>query len=229
MTTYFQPIFSARQKAVVGRRSARARRDVGGDLIAPYDLFRMAAEERLAMAVENLCRESAVRAFTRLDARPDELLLFLNLDLVDQPNPEAVPAELERLLSAAGVATSNVAVEFLEARLDDAARFAALATGLRERGSSSCSMTLARTLEPRSHPPAPPRRHQGRSQPHHGRRRRLLQARDAQEPRGPVAPHRRARRRRGHRDRGRGHRGARARRRPLAGLFPDAAAAGVDV
>jgi EAL domain-containing protein (putative c-di-GMP-specific phosphodiesterase class I) len=134
VTTHFQPIFSARQKAVVGVEALARGVTAGGDLIAPYDLFRMAAEERLGMAVENLCRESAVRAFTRLDARPDELLLFLNLDLVDQPNPESVPAELERLLSAAGVATSNVAVEFLEARLDDAARFAALATGLRERG-----------------------------------------------------------------------------------------------
>jgi EAL domain-containing protein (putative c-di-GMP-specific phosphodiesterase class I) len=134
VTTHFQPIFSARQKAVVGVEALARGVTPEGKLIAPLELFRMAAAERLAVAVETLCRESALRAFTQLDARPDELLLFLNLDLVDQPNPESVPDALERLLAAAGVAPTSVAVEFLEARLDDVARFAALAAALRERG-----------------------------------------------------------------------------------------------
>ena len=75
-----------------------------------------------------------IETFTRLDARPDELLLFLNLDLVGQPNPEQLPEDLERLVTGAGVAPTSVAVEFLEARLDDAARFASLAAALRARG-----------------------------------------------------------------------------------------------
>jgi EAL domain-containing protein (putative c-di-GMP-specific phosphodiesterase class I) len=134
LTTHFQPIFSARQKAVVGMEALARGVNEDGSLLAPYHLFKMAADEGLSTAVEELCRETAVQTFTKLDARPEELLLFLNLDLVGQPNPEAVPAELERLLLAAGIPTTSVAVEFLEARLDDIGRFGALATGLRERG-----------------------------------------------------------------------------------------------
>jgi EAL domain-containing protein (putative c-di-GMP-specific phosphodiesterase class I) len=134
VTTHFQPIFSARQKAVVGVEALARGRRADGSLVPPNHLFKMAAEEGLSGVVEGLCRQAAVETFTRLDARPDELLLFLNLDLVGQPNPESLPEELERLVVRAGVATTSVAVEFLEARLDDVARFATLAAGLRARG-----------------------------------------------------------------------------------------------
>ena len=134
VTTHFQPIFSARQKAVVGVEALARGLRADGSLVPPIHLFKMAAEEGLSTVVEGLCREAAVETFTRLDARPDELLLFLNLDLVGQQNPEALPEELERLVVRSGVAPTSVAVEFLEARLDDVARFASLAASLRARG-----------------------------------------------------------------------------------------------
>lgn len=134
LTTHFQPIFSARQRSVVGMEALSRGVNEDGSLLAPYHLFKMAAAEGLSVAVENLCRESAVRTFSSLDARPDELLLFLNLDLVGQPDPDEVPEQLLRLVDAAGIPPRSVAVEFLEARLDDVGRFASLARGLRERG-----------------------------------------------------------------------------------------------
>jgi EAL domain-containing protein (putative c-di-GMP-specific phosphodiesterase class I) len=134
VATHFQPIFSARQKAVVGVEALARGLRADGSLVPPQHLFKLAAEEGLSTVVEGLCREAAVETFTRLDARPDELLLFLNLDLVGQPEPEALPDELERLVAQRGVATTSVAVEFLEARLDDVARFASLAGALRARG-----------------------------------------------------------------------------------------------
>jgi EAL domain-containing protein (putative c-di-GMP-specific phosphodiesterase class I) len=134
VTTHFQPIFSARQKAVVGVEALARGLRVDGTLMPPVHLFKMAAAEGLSTVVETLCRETAVETFTRLDARRDELLLFLNLDLVGQPDPDSLPEELERLVSRAGISPETVAVEFLEARLDDVARFATLAAGLRARG-----------------------------------------------------------------------------------------------
>jgi EAL domain-containing protein (putative c-di-GMP-specific phosphodiesterase class I) len=134
LTTHFQPIFSARQRSVVGMEALSRGVNEDGSLLAPYHLFKMAAAEGLSVAVENLCRESAVRTFSSLDARPDELLLFLNLDLVGQPDPDEVPEQLLRLVGAAGLPPRSVAVEFLEARFDDVGRFASLARGLRERG-----------------------------------------------------------------------------------------------
>jgi EAL domain-containing protein (putative c-di-GMP-specific phosphodiesterase class I) len=134
ITTHFQPIFSARQKTVVGMEALSRGVQPDAQLMPPYSLFKMANAEGLSAAIENLCRESAIGNFSRLHARPDELLLFLNLDLVGQPNPEDLPGDLEALVRASGIAPSHVAIEFLEARLDDVARFGALAAALRERG-----------------------------------------------------------------------------------------------
>lgn len=134
ITTHFQPIFSTRQKAIVGVEALARGLGADGALVPPYRLFKMAAEEGLSGPVELLCRRSAVETFKGLDARPGELLLFLNLDLVGEPDPATVPADLEALLAGSGVSPSNVAVEFLEARLDDVGRFGELASALRERG-----------------------------------------------------------------------------------------------
>jgi len=105
-----------------------------GALVPPVHLFKLAAAEGLSRPVEDLCRASAIQNFTRLDGRAGEVLLFLNLDLVGQANPERLSSELEALAARSGLAPSNIAVEFLEAKLDDIGRFGELAAGLRERG-----------------------------------------------------------------------------------------------
>jgi EAL domain-containing protein (putative c-di-GMP-specific phosphodiesterase class I) len=134
ITTHFQPIFSARQKAVVGMEALSRGVRPDGALVPPVHLFKLAIEEGLSRPVEDLCRASAVQTFTRLDASGGDILLFLNLDLVDQPHPEKLSEELESLLARSGVAPSSVAIEFLEAKLDDVGRFGEVAAGLRERG-----------------------------------------------------------------------------------------------
>jgi EAL domain-containing protein (putative c-di-GMP-specific phosphodiesterase class I) len=134
ITTHFQPIFSVPQRAVVGMEALARGRGADGGLIPPATLFKMAEAERLSGAVEDLCRWSAIRRFAELSHRPTDLLLFLNLDLVASPSPEALLTDLESLVRGAGIKPRNVAVEFLEARLDDVGRFAALAAALRRRG-----------------------------------------------------------------------------------------------
>jgi len=134
VTTHFQPIFSVRRRSVVGLEALS--RGVGptGNLIPPTTLFKLAAAERIAGPIEDLCRESAVRSFHRLRARPDDLLLFLNLDLTSTSKPSALSAQLEALIRGAGLDPRNVGVEFLESRLDDVHRFGELATALHARG-----------------------------------------------------------------------------------------------
>ena len=134
VTTHFQPIFSVRRKSVVGMEALSRGVGLAGDLIAPYALFKMAEAEGISGAVENLCRESAVRTFTRLGDRPPELLLFLNLDLTGMTSPSALVAELEALIGGSRLRPHNVGVEFLESRLDDVGRFGELASALRRRG-----------------------------------------------------------------------------------------------
>jgi EAL domain-containing protein (putative c-di-GMP-specific phosphodiesterase class I) len=132
--THFQPIFSVRQKSVVGMEALSRGLAPGGALIPPYALFQRAASEGVSGPLEELCRRTAIRSFAGLNARHDELLLFLNLDLAATPNHDALAADLEGQCRAARLLPRNVAVEFLEARLEDIGRFATLADALRRRG-----------------------------------------------------------------------------------------------
>jgi EAL domain-containing protein (putative c-di-GMP-specific phosphodiesterase class I) len=135
IATHFQPIFSVRQKSIVGMEALSRGRSTDGRLIAPYDLFKSAAAEDLSAELERLCRKTAVGSFAGLPSRPDELLLFLNLDLAaDAADPRALPAALAALVREANLLPRNVAVEFLEARLEDVGRFGALANALRGHG-----------------------------------------------------------------------------------------------
>jgi EAL domain-containing protein (putative c-di-GMP-specific phosphodiesterase class I) len=134
VTTHFQPIFSVRRRCVVGLEALSRGLGPRGDLIPPATLFKQAAADGIAGAVEDLCRQSAVRSFGRLHARPGELLLFLNLDLASMTNPSALSAELETLIREPGLDPRSVAVEFLESRLDDVRRFGEVASALHERG-----------------------------------------------------------------------------------------------
>jgi EAL domain-containing protein (putative c-di-GMP-specific phosphodiesterase class I) len=134
ITSHFQPIFSIRGKSVVGMEALSRGISPTGDLIPPAVLFKLARTEGLAGPVETLCRQTAVKSFANLRARPEDLLLFLNLDLATTPHHERLPGELEAMVRRAGLRPRNVAVEFLEARVDDVERFGALAVALRQRG-----------------------------------------------------------------------------------------------
>src|SRR6185312_10106622 len=134
IVTHFQPIFSVRRRLVVGLEALSRGVDLGGELIAPASLFKAALAEGRSEAVEAACRESAVRSFARLPAQLEDVLLFLNLDVAPMASPDATAAELQALVYGAGLQPCQVAVEFLEARFDDPARFGALASALRRLG-----------------------------------------------------------------------------------------------
>src|SRR5690348_15296594 len=127
VATHFQPIFSVRQKSIVGLEALSRGTAANGRLIPPYELFKMAAAEQLHAELENLCRKTAVRSFSELGSRSDELLLFLNLDIAATDDHEELPATLATLVRAANLLPRNTAVEFLESRLEDVGRFGALA------------------------------------------------------------------------------------------------------
>ncbi len=134
VTTHFQPIFSVRQKSIVGMEALSRGKASNGRLIPPYDLFKMAADANLSAELEDLCRKTAVRTFSSLAERPDELLLFLNLDLAVTDDHEELPSALAALVRDSNLLPRNVAVEFLESRLEDVERFRALADALRGHG-----------------------------------------------------------------------------------------------
>jgi EAL domain-containing protein (putative c-di-GMP-specific phosphodiesterase class I) len=134
VTSHFQPIISVRQPGIVGMEALARGVAGGGPLIPPATLFKMAEAERLSREVEDLCRWSAVHRFAALPRRSDDMLLFLNLDLTSSSAHDDLPSELETLVRGYHLEPRNIAIEFLEARLESVARFGALAAALRKRG-----------------------------------------------------------------------------------------------
>jgi EAL domain-containing protein (putative c-di-GMP-specific phosphodiesterase class I) len=144
VVTYFQPILSARQKAVTGLE-ALSRGIVGvealsrgavpssDEVIPPFQLFRMAEEEGLAGELERLCRETAIRTFARLPNRPEDLILFLNFDSSqDDGRPGA--GNLLEACRRWNLAPNRVAVEILENKFPDTQRLGELLGRFRDCG-----------------------------------------------------------------------------------------------
>lgn len=98
VVTHFQPIYSAKQKAVVGVEAlSRGRNPVTSEMVPPAELFALARAEQLGLELEVLCRDTALRTFAALRhpvrgtgetercypmarSGPQGLILFLNVD-----------------------------------------------------------------------------------------------------------------------------------------------------
>ena len=215
------------RRASSGWRRSRAGSAPNGRLIAPYDLFKMAAAERLQRGAGDLCRKTAVRTFAELRAAPRRAAA------VPEPGSRrhrrsrrCCPRALAALVRGANLcrATSPSSSSRRASRTWALRR--ARGRAARARLPGGPRRRRRRALEPGSHPAVPSRRDQDRPQPDHRRGRRLLQAGDAEEPGQPEPPHRRAGGRGRDRDRGRGDRRAGAGRRPAAGVLPEPAPAG---
>jgi len=130
---HFQPIVSARQKAIIGLE-ALARGRGGPQLLTGAELFSQADAQGLTDPLGLLCREEAVKAFAALRDRAQDLVLFLNLDVPAHRPPTAIADDLFDLVTTHGLTPGVVAVEILETRFSDMARLRALTDLLRERG-----------------------------------------------------------------------------------------------
>lgn len=97
VVTHFQPIYSAKQKSVIGVEAlSRGLNPATSQLVSPLQLFRMAEAEQLNVDMEELCRDTALRSFAELReqtvanprvqeseavvAARENLILFLNFD-----------------------------------------------------------------------------------------------------------------------------------------------------
>jgi len=142
--THFQPILSARRKSIVGLEAlSRGIAGIeavslgsvawGGELIPPVTLFRMAESEGVVPQLEQLCRETAARRFAALTDRPEDLVLFMNFELLAASDNHAA-AQLSRLFASVGISPRNVAIEILESRIDDLPRLCHVLAQFRELG-----------------------------------------------------------------------------------------------
>lgn len=136
LVTHFQPILSARQQSIVGVEAlSRGVPSAGeGEIVAPKTLFALAASQGLTARLETLCCETAVQQFAGLPGRPDGLMLFVNLSLSIVRDQSITADALRALVCAAGLSPAHVAVEILEAEIDDMQQLCELVASFRAAG-----------------------------------------------------------------------------------------------
>lgn len=124
ITTHFQPIVSVKKRALVGVEALSRGLDGPVRLHAPQQLFSWAQEASLVTELDELCRTTALRTFAAWPQRPNDLLLFLNVDLTRLNQGQMSAMSLQHAVTGAGLRPQDIVLEFSD-------RDAALAPGLR--------------------------------------------------------------------------------------------------
>lgn len=145
VVTYFQPILCARQRSIIGAealsrgvigvealsRGTLARHNEG--LIAPKQLFGMAAEEGLTLELEKLCRTTAIRTFAEMNL-PQDLILFLNFDAAALEQAGSGIDDLLADVRRHGLDPRSIAIEILESAFTDTQALRSILDQFRQRG-----------------------------------------------------------------------------------------------
>jgi EAL domain-containing protein (putative c-di-GMP-specific phosphodiesterase class I) len=132
--TAFQPILSAPQRSIVGLEALSRGSLPGEAIIPPRTLFSMAEEAGVSEQLESLCRHRSVHRFSRLAGRSRDLMLFLNLHISADQTPETIATELDGLMASAALRPTGVALEILEAEIEDVGQLRELVRLCRDRG-----------------------------------------------------------------------------------------------
>jgi EAL domain-containing protein (putative c-di-GMP-specific phosphodiesterase class I) len=103
-------------------------------VIAPRAIFSAADEAGLIDDLDQLCRQQAVRAFSGLCPDTGDHMLFLNLHVPVDQTPEALANEIDELVTMAGLSPRSLAIEILEAEIQDMGQVRSLVNLLRSRG-----------------------------------------------------------------------------------------------
>lgn len=120
--THFQPITSIRKCQIIGLEALS--RGVGNALdgqapIAPDTMFKLAEAEQVAPALDDLCRQTAMKSFSPLHGSNRDLLLFLNFHALSLNNDIESENGLLASVAALGLDPRNIVIEILESEFDD--------------------------------------------------------------------------------------------------------------
>lgn len=134
LVPYFQPILSARQRAIIGLEALmRAELPDGTVLGAPALLHQALVEGHLA-DLERRAVEKAIERFACLPDRREDHVLFVNLGSTLTEDHDGVTPWLVSQVEAHGLNTRQVAIEILENRIDDLHELRTLIESFRREG-----------------------------------------------------------------------------------------------
>ena len=135
MRSHFQPIISIRGKKVIGLEAlARATNPASGQAIAPSNLFDAAHRHKQSLALDRLCRESALAGFATIAGLDPDLILFVNVDASSLCRAGAEPNALIRMTEEHGIPPERVVIEIIESKIDDVMALQRFVAAHRKRG-----------------------------------------------------------------------------------------------
>ena len=111
----FQPIISLNTKKIIGLE-ALARGEYDGEVVSPFFLFSYARDNNCTTRVDRMCREKALKAFTKETAAPT---LFVNFETSVLNDVQPGNGELLRTVTENGIAPENVVIELNESYVKD--------------------------------------------------------------------------------------------------------------
>lgn len=131
---HFQPIFSIREKKIVGFEGlSRGVHPVSGKLIPPLALLKIAKEAGLTLDLDRLFRKKILEAFKTCCPQPHDLFLSLNFEtsVIDK---EVGTLHLIHLCRQLGLDPSSIVIEILESKVKSVEALAKFVHIHREHG-----------------------------------------------------------------------------------------------
>ncbi len=120
VTTWFQPIVSVKQHAVVGYEAlSRGIHPDTGELIAPNTLFSLAGAANQLVHLDRICREKALENYKPLSARNERSLLFINFDTAIIDEGVVGSGNLRNSVQRLGYPPASVVIEIIESKVCD--------------------------------------------------------------------------------------------------------------
>jgi EAL domain-containing protein (putative c-di-GMP-specific phosphodiesterase class I) len=124
VVSHLQPLVSVKKRAVIGLEALARCNQRGPNIPDATEMFAQAQDARLNDQLDDLCLKQALQAFNSVPQRPQDLVLFLNLDATRLVRGLLSAQSVSKAVELAGLNPRDVVLEFSD-------RVAEAAPGLR--------------------------------------------------------------------------------------------------
>ena len=136
VVSHLQPLVSVKKRAVIGLEALARCNQRGPNIPDAIEMFAQAQDARLNDQLDDLCLKQALQAFTSLPQRPQDLVLFLNLDATRLVRGLLSAQAVSKAVELAGLKPRDVVLEFSDRVAESAPGLRALVETLQGFGFS---------------------------------------------------------------------------------------------
>lgn len=111
----FQPIYSLNTKKYIGLE-ALSRGLYNGEIVTPFLLFDQAKKDGTVLALDRICREKAMRAFSAESSAPS---LFINFETSVLNDITSGTGEIQKTAAENNISPQNIVIELNESHVKD--------------------------------------------------------------------------------------------------------------